>query len=515
MRTGRRAALAATLLLPRFALAQADQRPVLTVAVQKLSNSNSLEPPREQSNVGFRISPSYAEPLIDSNWTGELEPVPGLATAWRRIDDRTVEFTLREGVRFHDGRTMTAEDVAFSFTERLYGRVPPEVAATARRTFPGFERLEIVAPGVVRFVNRIPDVTLEGRLAQNVGVVLSRAAWEATRDWQEWARRPVGTGPYRIAEYRPDHSLVLEAHDAYWGGRPPARRIRFLEVPEVASRVNGLFAGEFDFAADMPPDQVTVVERNPRFEVLGAPINNIRLLVFDHNHPQLADPRVRRALAHAVDRRAIVEALWAGRTRIPKGLQFEYFGAMFATGWDVPAYDPAEARRLLREAGYRGEPIPYRLLNNYYTNQVANAQIMVEMWRQVGVNVAIEMRENFSQVTDRTPGRALRDWSNTALFADPVAGLVRGLGPRGELQASGEWVNAEFNALAERLETSTDRAARAAAHRRMLEICERDDPACMVLHQAANFTAKRRDIRWQAAKAWTMDFRAPNLRVGG
>jgi peptide/nickel transport system substrate-binding protein len=518
MRLTRRAALASAVLATP-ALAQADQRPVLTVAVQKLSNSNTLETPREQSNVGFRLSPSYAEPLIGSDWQGDLGPVPGLATEWRRVDDRTVEFTLRDGVRFHDGRLMTAEDVVFSFTERLQGgpghAVPPEVPAVAARTFPGFERMEVVRTGVVRFVNRVPDVTLEGRLAQNIGVVLSQDAWGRSANWMEWARRPVGTGPYRVAEYRPDHSLVLEAHDDYWGGRPPARRIRCLEVSEVSSRVNGLFAGEFDLACDMPPDQVPVVERNPRFEVLGAPINNIRLLAFDQTHPQLANPLVRRALSHAVDRQVIVDTLWAGRTRIPKGLQLEYFGETFVQGWDVPAYDPAEARRLLRQAGYKGEAIPYRLLNNYYTNQVANAQIMVEMWRAVGVNVVVEMRENFSQTVERGPTRALHDWSSTSLFADPVSGLVRSLGPQGDMALAGEWRNAEFHALASVLETSTDRAARRAAHRRMLEIAEREDPACMVLHQAANFTAKRRDIRWRAAKAWTMDFRASNLRFAG
>ena len=518
MRLTRRAALASAVLAAP-ALAQADQRPMLTVAVQKLSNSNTLETPREQSNVGFRLSPSYAEPLIGSDWQGDLSAVPGLATEWRRVDDRTVEFTLRDGVRFHDGRLMAAEDVVFSFTERLHGgpghAVPPEIPAVAARTFPGFERMEVVRPGVVRYVNRVPDVTLEGRLAQNIGVVLSQDAWGRSANWMDWARRPIGTGPYRVAEYRPDHSLVLEAHDDYWGGRPPAKRIRFLEVAEVSSRVNGLFAGEFDFACDMPPDQVPVVERNARFEVLGAPINNIRLLAFDQTHPQLANPLVRRALSHAVDRQVVVDTLWAGRTRIPKGLQLEYFNETFIADWNVPAYDPAEARRLLRQAGYKGEPIPYRLLSNYYTNQVANAQIMVEMWRAVGVNVVVEMKENFSQTVERGQSRALHDWSSTSLFADPVSGLVRSLGPQGDMALAGEWRNAEFHALCGVLETSTDRAARRAVHRRMLEIAEREDPACMVLHQAANFTAKRRDIQWRAAKAWTMDFRASNLRFAG
>jgi peptide/nickel transport system substrate-binding protein len=535
MQITRRAALAAAAAttLPRVALAQADQRPSLTIAVQKVSNSNTLETPREQSNVGYRLSGLYAEPLIATDWTGDLSMGPGLATGWRRIDDRTVELELREGVRFHDGTTMTAEDVVFSFGERLFGtgperaasratilagsvgkEPPAEVVAVGRRSFPNFERIEIIRPGVVRYVSARPDVTIEGRLAQNIGVVLSRDAFAAAENWLAWARRPVGTGPYRVAELRPDTSLTLEAHDEYWGGRPPVRRIRYVEVPEVSARVNGLFSGEFDFACDIPPDQVATVERNARFEVLGSPVNNVRIVAFDKTNAVLANPLVRRAFTHAVDRGAIVEALWAGRTAIPRGLQLESFGAMYLRDWENPRHDPAEARRLLREAGYRGQPIAFRIQNNYYLNQVSNAQIMVEMWRAVGLNVVIEMKENGAQVTEPAPGRAIRDWSSTALFGDPVAGLMRSYGPRTESELGGEWTNAEFMRLAGDLTASTDIEARRAAFRRMLEIVEREDPGYLVLHQAAGFTAKRRDIAWRASKGWPMDFRANNFRLG-
>jgi len=121
----RRHLLAAPALavLPRFAIGQSNQRPAITIAVQKISNSNALEVLREQSNVGERVFfTSLWEGLIGRNWLGNLEPSPGLATEWRRIDDRTVELVLRRGVRFHNGDEMTAEDVVFSFgPERMFG----------------------------------------------------------------------------------------------------------------------------------------------------------------------------------------------------------------------------------------------------------------------------------------------------------------------------------------------------------------------------------------------------------
>jgi len=256
------AAAAAAAALPRFAIAQADQRPVITIAVQKIANNGTLDIIREASNVGTRWYNLYKEPLIDTDWTGDLALRPGLATAWRRIDDRTVELDLRQGVRFHDGTPLTAEDVAFSFgPDRMFGRdglsgpsaPPTDVAAGARGTFPGFERVEVLGPHRLRWVNRAGDVTLEGRLSHRAGCILPARAWAQAGGWRDFFARPVGTGPYRVVEWRLDSRLVLEAFDDYWGGRPPVRQIRFLEVPELSSRLNGLYAGEYDFACDKSP----------------------------------------------------------------------------------------------------------------------------------------------------------------------------------------------------------------------------------------------------------------------
>ena len=124
VRVTRRALLAglltASVCVP--ALAQSDTRPIITVAVQQIVTSGALEPLREQSNVGARIFDSIFENLIEIDKTGDLRLKPGLAESWRRIDERTIEFTLRRGVKFHDGREMTAEDVVFTFgRERMWG----------------------------------------------------------------------------------------------------------------------------------------------------------------------------------------------------------------------------------------------------------------------------------------------------------------------------------------------------------------------------------------------------------
>ncbi len=529
--------LAATsFALPRVAIGQVDQRPSITIAVQQIANSAALEPLREQSNVGQRAFSFLFETLIMSNLLGKLEPMPGLAESWKRIDDRTVEFNLRKGVKFHNGDELTADDVVFTFSrDRMFGpdydisstktlftsvlirdsnqgkNLPPEVPAVAKRLFPALEKVEAVDKYTVRFTNRTPDVTLEGRIGRLGSDIISRRAYEEAKSWLDWARAPVSTGPYKVREFKPDQVLVMDAHDDYWGGRPPLKSVRLVVVPEVATRINGLLAGQFDFICDVPPDQIPGIEKNPKFEVLGSTIVNHRLTVFDKNHPRLADPRIRQAFTHAIDRQAIVEALWSGRTRVPAGLQWEFYGPMFVENWTVPSFDLAKAKALLKEANYKGDPIPYRLLNNYYTNQVSTAQVLIETWRQAGLNVQIEMKENWQQIFDTNSPRAVRDWSNSAGFNDPISSIVAQHGPQGQQQQVGEWTNEEMNKLSAALEVETDMQKRRAMFKRILEICEREDPAYTVLHQNATFTAKRKDIKWKASPSFAMEFRNTNF----
>jgi peptide/nickel transport system substrate-binding protein len=527
--------LAVAAALPRFAIAQADNRPTISVAVQKISITNVLDTLREQSNVGTRMAIMFFENLISLNYQGQLEPVPGLATEWRRIDDKTVELSLRRGVKLHNGDEFTAEDVVASFSpQHMFGdtrptsqgktlamsgeaipavftkELPQEVPPVARRIWPALDRVVAVDKYTIRFLNATPDVTMEGRLTSRGSEIVSGRAFAEAASWLDYARKPIGTGPYKVREFKPDALLTMDAHDEYWGGRPPIRTLRLVEVPEVASRVNGLLAGDFQFACDLPPDQIADIERHPGFEVVGSTVPNHRITTFDMHHPQLRDPRVRLALAHAIDRQAIVDSLWAGRTRIPAGLQWEFYGQMFIADWRVPEFDVAKARDLAKAAGYKGDPIHYRLLNNYYTNQTATAQVLVEMWRAAGLNVEIQMVESWAQIFDHTPNRGVRDWSNSAGFPDPVSSIVAQHGPNGQQQQQGEWTNEEMNRLSYELETSTDRPRRRQIFARMLQICEREDPAYTVLHQNATFTAKRKDIKWKAAPSFAMDFRREN-----
>jgi len=525
---------AGALAAPRLAFAQSGARPEITIAVQKIATSNTLDPLSEQSNVGTRIMNSYVECLIEQDLMDKLQPIPGLATAWRRIDDSTVELDLRKGVKFHNGDEMTAEDVAFTFSpERMFGDttpagwdktmsvsqdrivqktkdLPPQVPAVARRLWPSLLKVEVVDTYKVRFVNATPDVTMEGRLQALGSQIISRRAFEAAPSWLDFARAPVGTGPYKVESLDPDNALVLVAHDDYWGGRPPLARIRFVQVPEAAQRVNGVRAGQYQMACDLTPDQFDSVTSDPKLEIAGGLINNIRVTCFDKHDTVLKDARVRQAMLHAVDRQLIVDQLWMGKTQVPKGDQFVWYGDMYLNDWAAPEFDPQTSKDLLKAAGYKGEEIPYRLLNDYYTLQVNTAQVMTEMWKQVGLNVKIEMKENWAQVWDPAGTRGIHDWSSGGSFPDPVATQPNQWGPQGQAVQTGEYGNDEVNQLCGVLQSSTDRAARKKAFQRMLVILEREDPAYGVINQNATFTAKPKSMPWKASPSFAMDFRAHN-----
>ena len=237
--------------------------------------------------------------------------------------------------------------------------------------------------------------------------------------------------------------------------------------------------------------------------------------MFNVQNEIMKNPLVRRAMTHAIDRKAIVEALWGNQTVIPAGLQFDSYASsdMFIEGWTVPEYNPALARDLLKQAGYKGDAIPYFLLNNYYTNQTATGQILTEMWRSAGLNIEIQMKENWSQIMAGEGTRGVRDWSASNLINDPITPMVNQFGPNGQAQQSREWANAELNQLAQVLETSTDRALRKKSFARMLEIAEREDPVYTLLHQNAVFTGMKSELKWKAAPAFAMDFRAGNWNV--
>jgi len=506
--------------------AHADDRPDLIIAVNKLARG--LEPGRFGGNVDVRVIHSVFDTLIRRDFvhqakTGELRLVPGLATSWKRTSPTVMEFALRQGVKWHDGTEFTADDVVFSFgPERVYGAHAP-----VRNIQPSLGRIksvEALGRYKVRITMEVPDPILEHRLSAKSAWIVQRANYlkfkkdgVPTAEWMDKAVKhatwhPVGTGPYKMAFYRPGEHIILAANDNYWMGKPAAQSVTFKAVPEVSSRIAGLVSGEFDMIVEIPPDQIPVLDRYDDLSVASVILENTHIVVFNTSDPVLKDKKLRQALSLAIDRKKLIDTLWAGRTMTPNGNQMKIFGDMYLADFPAFEYAPEKARALVAASGYKGEEITYRVIPDYYTLGMEAAQILQEMWKAVGVNVKITTVENWKSV--RAKGAQIYPWSNTIRFPDPIGQIIQSHGPRSALQTKYKFwtAPAAFAQQTEILETSMDPATRRAAFRRIMEIY-RDDVPSTFLYNPLSTYGMRKGIDYTPVPQYFIDLRPDSLKI--
>ncbi len=500
--------------------AMAQTRPDLVVGVADLPAT--LEPGKELSNVGTRVNYSIFDTLIRRNFLSAeggsgSELVPALATSWQRIDELTLEVKLRDDVKFHNGAPLTAEDVAFTFSpERLRGEnaLLPEGPAY----FSILQDVKIIDPTTVHFVTKTPDPLLEQRLASWASWIVNKADWLAKAETDGGVPMfPVGTGPYKLDEYRADESIRLLANDEYFDGLPTAATVTFREVPEPSTRVAGLVSGEFDIITNVAPDQIAQINGYDDIETRSVVLANSHVLVYNVTDPVIDDVRIRQAMNLGIDRQLLNDALWGGEAVIPNGHQYLEFGDMFNPDHVGLEFDPERAKALLAESDYNGELIRYTTQPNYYVNALNAAQVIVEMWKEIGLNVELNVVESFAGID--SADIQVRTWSNSTRYPDPVGGLWNAWGPYGNPQRLHKsWVDTEgvarFNELGKTLEGSVDLPTRQEAGWEMLDIWKTDAPGT-ILYQPLETYGVSKDLQWQPYTFYYMDLRAYNLGFEG
>ncbi|MGH9149572.1 MAG: ABC transporter substrate-binding protein, partial [Acidimicrobiales bacterium] len=294
--------------------------------------------PTSKSLAAGDLSVGVYEPLVALG--ADFEVRPGLAERWELLDGGTWRFHLRRGVTWHDGRPFVADDVVWSWTERQF--YPRSVSATLG---PGSVRK--VDDHTVDFTPLSTNLRLPEQLVHPEGAILPNGGHSDDDP-------PVGTGPYRVVEYRPRQRVVVEAYPGYWG--PPAKvaRLTFVFTPDPAERADALRQGRADVAANPAPAALSGLERGG-YRVVRAPRGFTHVLSANSTgpppHDATADPAVRRAAGLALDRTAYVGEGLAGEGEPSRWLSPPaVLGA--AAGSVAPlAHDPAGARRLLDEAG--------------------------------------------------------------------------------------------------------------------------------------------------------------------
>jgi peptide/nickel transport system substrate-binding protein len=437
-----------------------------------------------------------------------------------------LEMKLRKGVVCHDGNPFNADDVLATFSaERLWGPKPYYIKGTEYFNMIG--NVEKIDDYTVRFTLKRNDIAFEHRLSSSVSYVICDEAWNAYKkdgvgymQWMDNAAKktrwnPVGTGPYKFVDYVNNDHVTLASNDAYWEGKPAAERITFRSVPEVAARVAGLVAGDYDMAVQIPPDQWDSFRSYPDVTLKTTPLDSVHIVVFNERDPVLSDKKLRQALSYAIDRQALIDALWKGRTVVPVGHQHPDYGEMYVTdreGKGYP-YDPEKAKQLLAESKYRGQEISYRIVPNYYLYNIESAQILQEMWRAIGVNMRIDYMESFASIR-KTPGLQIYLWQNSYRIPDPTGQMMLQYGPDTESQVVDRTFVAppEFNELNNKVAGSLDKAQRRKDWGRMLDIFEDDMPASVLFMPMEGYGMKK-NVDWTPYSQYIMDFRASNLKI--
>jgi peptide/nickel transport system substrate-binding protein len=264
--------------------------------------------------------------------------LPSLAAKWQTPDPNTWVFTLRAGVKFHDGSPLTARDVKASLDRMIAqpGPLAPLWTAVAGTDAP--------SDTTVRIRTKTPLGTMPANLS------LTSILPADKMNTPGFFNQPIGSGPFRIGSYKPQGDLVLAANTAYWGPQAGVKTLTFRDIPEVASRVTALITGEIDLTYALPPDQLPTLARNASLRIQSTPSYRYYFVWMNIKHDPFTDARVRQAMILAIDQKTILNTLLKGAAQqMTAPIPSTVFG--YAPQRPYP-YDPAKAKQLLAAAGH-------------------------------------------------------------------------------------------------------------------------------------------------------------------
>jgi len=448
--------------------------------------------PRDPRTVVFLIesSPTSLDPRIGTDAQSEhidellfdglvardasFHFTPALAERWEQPDTLTLIFHLRAGVRFHDGRLLTARDVVWTIDSMRNGKIISAKAAT----YAAVDHLDAPDDRTVIFhLKRADNFLLTNLSTGAMGIVPQGSG----RDF--W-RHPVGTGPFRFVSQQIDQNVVIERNSLSWSVVPKIERVRFAVVPDAITESLELEKGSGDLAVNsLPMDTLPVLAARPDLAIEAAPGTQIQYLGFNLRDPLLKDARLRQAIACAIDRALLIRTLQQGRARIASSL-------LPTTHWaftdDVAHYDydPARAARLLDEAGFKPGANGVRLHLTMKTSTDEGTRLLAAVLQQqlAAVGIALELRsyEYATFYSDVTRGAfqlySLR-WigGNEQPDIFSYAFSTARFSPQGANR--GHYSNPQLDALLDDASSSADTARRRDDYVQAQQILARDLPA--------------------------------------
>jgi len=356
----------------------------------------------------------------------DLKLQPGLATSWEQLDNGTrIRFTLRQGVKFHNGESFNAASVKFTF-DRLMGDEGKK--GPQRSNYSAIDSVEVIDDNTVDFHLKAADPVLLTKLA-GYGAMIVPPKYIQEKGEDFFNTHPVGTGPFKFASYEPKVGIKLEAYTNHWDGAPKLTNLNYRFISEPSTAVAELQSGRVDLVIPptIPIGMITTIEKDPNLKIVTTISPTVYALRFNTKNGITKDEKVRKALIYGVDRQAIIDSILGGQAA-----QIASFQSAISFGDDPTMkplpYDPKKAMQLLKEAGIKpGTKIQIDIRGNDATfNEVSQA--VASYLQMVGLNASIQPYETNVLLNDIIPagktgemfqqswGGWTLDYDNTAYF---------------------------------------------------------------------------------------------------
>ncbi|HKB24756.1 MAG TPA: ABC transporter substrate-binding protein [Methylomirabilota bacterium] len=349
---------------------------------------NSTEPPgldltaTPASATAAVVLYNIQECLVKVDRHGKL--VPWLAERWHTTDNRNYTFFLKRGVRFHNGRELRAADVKFVFDRAMN----PETKHPYPDYYAAIGDIIVKDDYTITFALKSLNANFLLNLARQGSVIYPREAVETLKS------EPIGTGPFRFAEWvRGDRIVLARSPEYHVKGLPKLDKVVFRFIADPNATLAALKAGDVDASLfGLGPEHVQELQKDPRFQVIVGDTTNDVVLAMNNSRKPYADVRVRRALTHAIDKQDVLKGAMFGMGRI-LGSNVDPLNPYFVDLAGAMPYDPARAKKLLAEAGYpNGFDTVLKVSPQYYYT-VRSGEIIADQLQKVGVRVKIEQIE--------------------------------------------------------------------------------------------------------------------------
>lgn len=460
--------------------AVAQQRPLV---VSQSSDVLTLDPSKDTSPIGLNLFKNAYEQLTNITVTGDVEPL--IATSWAASPDSKVwTFKIRDGLKFHDGSPLTAEDVAWTYQKILDDKRSPN-----RGFLRAIASVEKVDDSTVRFNLKTPFSPFHRQVS--LISVMPKKTYESIGE-DEFAKHPVGSGPYKIISWVKDDKLTIEAFDGYWGKIPKIKTVIMRPVPSESARVAALISGDIDIVPILPPALVQRLERVESVRIEKVAANRVIYLGFNVNNVPFDDIKLRKAIDHAIDRTAITQRLLRG-LGIPEGqvvapVTFGYDPSIKPT-----SYDPEMAKKLVKESGYDGSSLLFQYPNNRYAYGVEVAQAVGGYLNAAGIKVNMQGME-YSAFIQLWFGRKLKGMHMFG-YGPSIMDAQLPLGSLYQSNQRGYWTNQQVDDLVEQQQAEPDSKKRAAIISKVWKL-SKENATYAVLYNEIQAYGVNKDVKW-------------------